>query len=141
MAFNLPPPPVGNDVSGPAFRDWFYKIRTYLSQPIDLSNVTGILGIGNGGTGTSDVPANGELLIGNGTGYSVNTLTAGANITITNGAGTITIASSGGGGGTTFYNKLPFDVVVPTDTSYMVLSYFDLNGFTLTVDGNFGVIG
>jgi hypothetical protein len=41
--------------------------------------------------------ANGTLLIGNGTGYSANTLTAGSNITITNGSGTITIASTGGG--------------------------------------------
>ena len=44
------------------------------------------------------VAANGELLIGNGTGYTPATLTPGANVTITNGAGTITIAASGGGG-------------------------------------------
>lgn len=31
MAFKLPPPPVGNEVSGPAFRDWFYKLQTYLN--------------------------------------------------------------------------------------------------------------
>ena len=42
-------------------------------------------------------PANGTLLIGNGTGFSAATLTAGSNITITNGAGSITIASTGGG--------------------------------------------
>jgi hypothetical protein len=36
------------------------------------------------------------LLIGNGSGYSLATLTAGANITVTNSAGGITIASSGG---------------------------------------------
>lgn len=28
--FNLPPPPVVNDVAGPAFRDWFFKLRDYL---------------------------------------------------------------------------------------------------------------
>ena len=39
--------------------------------------------------------ANGTLLIGNGSGYATNTLTAGSNITITNGSGTITIASTG----------------------------------------------
>lgn len=38
--------------------------------------------------------ANGELLIGNGTGFTKATLTAGANITITNGAGSITIAAA-----------------------------------------------
>jgi hypothetical protein len=46
-------------------------------------------------TGT---PSNGSLPIGNGQGFTVNTLTAGANVTITNGPGTITIAASGGGG-------------------------------------------
>lgn len=44
-------------------------------------------------------PSNGQLLIGNGTGFSYATLTAGSNITITNSSGGITIASTGGGGG------------------------------------------
>lgn len=39
--------------------------------------------------------ANGELLIGNGTGFTKSTLTAGTGITITNGAGTVTIDASG----------------------------------------------
>jgi hypothetical protein len=99
MAFTLPPPPNVNNPGDPSFRDWFYKLRTFLSQALDLSNVTGILGVENGGTGTDEIPSNGELLIGNGTGYSVNTLTAGSNVTILNGAGTITISASGGGGG------------------------------------------
>lgn len=47
-----------------------------------------------GGTGSTTVPANGRLLIGNGTGYTVANLTAGNNVTITNGAGSITIESS-----------------------------------------------
>jgi hypothetical protein len=63
------------------------------------SGVTGLLGVANGGVGISGATAaNGTLLIGNGTGYSLATLTAGANITITNAAGGITIAASGGGG-------------------------------------------
>jgi hypothetical protein len=53
----------------------------------------------NGGTGVSTTPTNGQLLIGNGSGYSVANLTAGANVTITNSAGGISIASTGGGGG------------------------------------------
>jgi hypothetical protein len=48
----------------------------------------------------ASTPTNGQLLIGDGTGFSYATLTAGSNITITNSAGGITIASSGGGGGT-----------------------------------------
>lgn len=31
MAF-LPPPPVANDPSDPAFRDWFYKLQQYLAN-------------------------------------------------------------------------------------------------------------
>ena len=50
------------------------------------------------GTGT---PTNGQLLIGNGTDFTTAALTAGTGITITNGAGSITIAASGGGSGAT----------------------------------------
>lgn len=54
-----------------------------------------------GGTGlNSSSAANGDVLIGNGSGFSLATLTEGSNITITNGAGTITIAASGGGSST-----------------------------------------
>ena len=45
----------------------------------------------NGGT-----PTNGQLLIGNGTGLTRSTLTAGSGVTITNATGSITIAASGG---------------------------------------------
>jgi hypothetical protein len=64
--------------------------------------LTGTLGIFNGGTGQTVTVSNGQLLIGNGTGYTLSTLTAGANVTITNASGSITIASSGGGGGITW---------------------------------------
>ena len=48
-----------------------------------------------GGTGVNgSAAANGSLLIGNGSGYSLTTLTQGAGITVTNGAGSITIAST-----------------------------------------------
>lgn len=48
-----------------------------------------------GGTGVDgSAAANGTLLIGDGTGYTLATLTAGSNVTITNGAGSIEIASS-----------------------------------------------
>jgi hypothetical protein len=50
----------------------------------------------------ASTPANGQLLIGNGTGLSYATLTAGTGITITNGSGSIQIDSTGGGGGTSF---------------------------------------
>jgi collagen type VII alpha len=51
--------------------------------------------IANGGTALSTAPANGQLLIGNGTGYTLATLTDGTAINITEGAGTITIDNTG----------------------------------------------
>lgn len=72
-----------------------------------LTNCTG-LPVAGGGTGQSSY-TNGQLLIGNTTGntLSLNTLTAGTGITITNGTGTITIASTGGGsGGTISYMSI-----------------------------------
>lgn len=57
--------------------------------------VTGSLPIANGGTGVTGTPTNGQLLIGNGTGYTQAALTAGTGIAITNGAGSITIAVTG----------------------------------------------
>ncbi len=66
---------------------------------IPVANATGTLPVGNGGTGQTAY-TNGQLMIGNTAtgGLSKATLTAGANVTITNGNGTISIASSGGGG-------------------------------------------
>ena len=49
--------------------------------------------IANGGTATSTAPANGQLLIGNAGSYNVASLTAGSNVSITPGPGSITIAS------------------------------------------------
>ena len=43
-------------------------------------------------------PANGELLIGNGSGFNLSTLTAGSNVTITNSSGGISISSTNSGG-------------------------------------------
>ncbi len=54
-----------------------------------------ILGANRGGTGIDgSSAANGSLLIGNGTGYTAATLTAGTGINVTNGAGTITVANA-----------------------------------------------
>lgn len=64
------------------------------------TGVTGTLAVANGGTGNNTY-SDGQLLIGNSAtgGLTKATLTAGSNVTITNGNGTITIAASGGGGG------------------------------------------
>ena len=60
-------------------------------------SVAGTLVPANGGTGITTVPANGQILIGNGTNYTAATLTAGTGISITNGAGSVTIASTNTG--------------------------------------------
>ena len=62
------------------------------------TNATGTLPVANGGTGLTATPSNGQIDIGNGSGFTRTTLSAGSGISITNGAGSITIASSGGSG-------------------------------------------
>ena len=49
----------------------------------------------NGGTGLSAIPTAGQLLIGTGTGYALNTLTPGAGLSVTNTPGVITLANTG----------------------------------------------
>ena len=63
------------------------------------TGVTGTLPVANGGTGQTSY-TDGQLLIGNTltTSLTKATLTAGSGITITNGNGSITIASTGGSG-------------------------------------------
>lgn len=54
----------------------------------------GVIPIANGGTAVSGTPTNGQILIGNGTGYTIANITAGSNITISNTAGGITISGT-----------------------------------------------
>jgi hypothetical protein len=71
--------------------------KTLTSPTISGGTITGItdLAIADGGTGTSSAPSDGKLLIGKTDGsYAVATLTAGNDIEITNGDGTITINSA-----------------------------------------------
>jgi hypothetical protein len=58
------------------------------------------IGVAYGGTGLTATPSNGQLAIGNGTGYSLATLTAGTNVSISNSAGGITINATASAGGT-----------------------------------------
>ena len=60
--------------------------------------LTGAVPVANGGTGLTATPTNGQIDIGNGSGFTRTTITAGSGISVTNGSGTITIATSGGGG-------------------------------------------
>jgi hypothetical protein len=70
-----------------------------ITSPVyNTSSLSGIVTNANGGTGlNTSTAANGTLLIGNGGGFSLATLTAGTNISIVNGVGSITISCSGVG--------------------------------------------
>jgi len=57
-----------------------------------------VVPVAKGGSGLATTPTNGQILIGNGTNYTLATLTAGAGITVTNGAGSISISAAGGSG-------------------------------------------
>lgn len=57
------------------------------------AGLSATLAVASGGTGLATAPANGQIDIGNGTGFTRTTLTAGSNISITNTAGAITISS------------------------------------------------
>jgi len=119
-----------------------------------LANVTanasiitgGTFGIARGGTGLATTPTNGQLLIGNGTGYTLAGLTQGGGITITNAAGAITVAVDGticttanncnyaSGGGTS-------GSYIQNTTTQQASSNFNISGAgvigtTLNVGGN-----
>lgn len=99
------------------------KFTTLQATSIDL---TSPLPIAEGGTAVSTVPANGQLLIGNGTGYTVANLTAGAGMTITNSAGGITLSATGVGSVTsvsvTTANGVSGTVATPTTTPAISLT-------------------
>jgi len=65
---------------------------------LSAADLTGTVAVATGGTGLTSAPTNGQLLIGNGSGYTLANLTAGSGISITNGSGSISIAATGGGG-------------------------------------------
>ena len=73
-------------------REWF---RYFNNINTLAGGGAGLIPVSSGGTGLSTTPANGQLLIGNGTGYTLNTLSAGTNIAIANGSGNISVSFSG----------------------------------------------
>jgi len=84
--------PLTDERTGAVSREWyrwFYNIYNITGGALGITPVI------NGGTGLSTIPTNGQLLIGNGTGYTLNTLGTGTGISVTNGVGTITVANTG----------------------------------------------
>lgn len=85
------------DFMGRPAREWTQWLQNPDVQTLTAAtlNVTNVildlpLDVQYGGTGLSTIPTNGQLLIGNGTDYTLSTLTAGTGLTITNAAGSIT---------------------------------------------------
>jgi microcystin-dependent protein len=58
------------------------------------TQTTGTLAVGRGGTGITTTPSNGQIPVGNGTNYVAAAITAGSGISVTNGSGSITIATT-----------------------------------------------
>lgn len=90
---------------------------TELALDLGASSITGTLAVGDGGTGQTSY-TDGQLLIGNTAtgGLAKATLTAGTNVSITNGNGTITIAST------------------DTDTTYTAGDGLDLTSTEFSLD-------
>lgn len=66
--------------------------RSLLSINNSVPNWISIpLSIAYGGTGITEIPSDGQVLIGNGTSFRLNTISPGNGISITNGSGTIAI--------------------------------------------------
>jgi len=89
--------------------------------------LAGTLGVSSGGTGLTTTPANGQIDIGNGSGFTRTTLTAGSGISITNGAGSISIASTSAGGSVTSVSVVSANgfggtVATPTTTPAITLT-------------------
>ena len=98
----------------------------------------------NGGTGNSSAPTNGQLLIGNGSNFSLSALTAGTAISVTNATGSITLANTApdqtvtltGGGGTTVSGTYPSFTISTTVSAAGVTSVDVAGGTTgLTFSG------
>lgn len=83
---------IGNTPSGT------YKLEVTGGLFASSAVLGAALPVASGGTGLTSTPANGAVDIGNGTGFTRATLTAGSGVSITNGAGSITIAATGSGG-------------------------------------------
>ena len=112
----------------------FGAVSTVATVPV--GDISGVLPVAKGGTNLATIPTNGQLLIGNGTGYTLASLTAGSNITITPGAGTISIAATGAAfTNVTFTRRLTGDNFVASGTTKNPFSLGDFpSGSWLTLD-------
>jgi len=100
------------------------NLSTQTSGNVNLSSqTTGTLPISKGGTGTTTAPSDGKLLIGKTDGsYGVANITAGANISITNGDGTISVAAAADGNSLDALDGSPTNVIAIDNVGHVVTS-------------------
>jgi hypothetical protein len=89
---NIPYSEFLNATTGRPNQEWLMWLMNPQFITVTLGSA---LPVTSGGTGLTTIPTNGQLLIGNGTGYTLNPLTPGAGIGVTNGVGAITVANTG----------------------------------------------
>ena len=127
--------PLTDERTGAVSREWyrwFYNLYTIAGSG------SGSVQPENGGTGVLSVPTNGQLLIGNGTNYTLNTLTASTGITVTNAAGAITVANSGVlsfSGGTTGFTPATATTGAVTLAGTLAIANGGTNGSTAPTAG------
>jgi hypothetical protein len=84
-----PQSPFLDPQTGRPSREWMLWLMNPSYVGVNVSNIVPVI---YGGTGLSQVPANGQLLIGTGTGYALNGLTAGTGINVNSTSGAITVS-------------------------------------------------
>jgi len=127
----------------PAWSTATYPATTTANQLLysSATNTVGGLSSANSAvlvTNSSGVPAfsgtmtNGQLIIGSTSGTpTAATLTQGSGVTITNGAGTITIAATGGGGG--WVQSVQTNLTTVNNTSVTGGSWSDIPGMSVSI--------
>ena len=103
---------------------------------LPAANLSGTVAISKGGTGQTATPANGQLLIGSGSSFVLNTLTPGSGVTIDNNSGSITINATGSGGTVTNVSGASNIVVVSGTTTPIVSLTSSVTGLTNVSSSN-----
>jgi hypothetical protein len=103
---------------------------------LPAANLSGTVAISQGGTGQTATPTNGQLLIGSGSSFVLNTLTPGSGVTIQNGSGSITITATGSGGTVTSVSAGDNIGVVSGSTTPIVSLSASLTGLTNVSSSN-----
>lgn len=131
MAFKLPTPPLGLDVNTFVWKDWFNKLQQA------FTNI--FITVDQGGTGLATLGTSNQVLgvDSSASGLEYKSIVAGSNVSVSHGAGSITISASSTSAPS---NSLSSDLTVSQDTSYVVIGYFNLNGYTANIDGNMEIL-